>query len=378
MKSSKRITEIPMSGIRKMFDLAGPDSINLGLGEPDLTPPVEAIEGMCEASRQGKNKYGPTAGIPELRNAVADYFSKYGEMRGDNIMITPSGSTALLEVTQSMIDPGDEVLIPSPGFVIYSPHVRLAGGIPVEYKLTDDGTFQPDIGDIISKITPKTTMIIVNTPSNPTGGVLTQESKDALVDMAWEHDITILSDEVYCEFIYEGEHISFMDSPECAVVVNGFSKSYAMTGWRLGWAMGPKELMRHICKIHQFGIMSAPTTAQFAGIEAIRTGDDDIARMRDQYDLRRRYLLGELRSMGLECFEPEGAFYIFPSIESTGLSSEEFCERLLHEQEVAVIPGSAFGASGEGHIRISYSYSMSHLREACSRMKIFLENLKQE
>ena len=160
--------------------------------------------------------------------------------------------------------------------------------------------------------------------------------------------------------------------------MDGFSKSYAMTGWRLGWAMGPKELMRHICKIHQFGIMSAPTTAQFAGIEAIRTGDDDIARMRDQYDLRRRYLLGELRSMGLECFEPEGAFYIFPSIESTGLSSEEFCERLLHEQEVAVIPGSAFGASGEGHIRISYSYSMSHLREACSRMKIFLENLKQE
>ena len=165
---------------------------------------------------------------------------------------------------------------------------------------------------------------------------------------------------------------------ERTIVVDGFSKSYAMTGWRLGWAMGPKELMRHICKIHQFGIMSAPTTAQFAGIEAIRTGDDDIARMRDQYDLRRRYLLGELRSMGLECFEPEGAFYIFPSIESTGLSSEEFCERLLHEQEVAVIPGSAFGASGEGHIRISYSYSMNHLREACSRMKIFLENLKQE
>ena len=211
---------------------------------------------------------------------------------------------------------------------------------------------------------------------------MNRDELQAIANVIRETNIMVLSDEIYNSLTYGPDrHVCFAEidgMQERTIVVDGFSKSYAMTGWRLGWAMGPKELMRHICKIHQFGIMSAPTTAQFAGIEAIRTGDDDIARMRDQYDLRRRYLLGELRSMGLECFEPEGAFYIFPSIESTGLSSEEFCERLLHEQEVAVIPGSAFGASGEGHVRISYSYSMKHLREACSRMRKFLENLKNE
>ncbi|MDO5854059.1 MAG: aminotransferase class I/II-fold pyridoxal phosphate-dependent enzyme, partial [Thermoplasmata archaeon] len=215
MKSSKRISEIPMSGIRKMFDLAGPDSVNLGLGEPDLDPPAEAIEAMCAASKAGRNKYGPTAGIPELRSAVADYFSPYGRLDGSNIMVTPSGSTALLEVTQSMVDPGDEVLVPSPGFVIYAPHASLAGGTPVEYGLTDDGLFQPDIEMIKERITPRTSMIVVNTPSNPTGGVLTKESKKALLDIARDNDITILADEVYCEFVYEGEHQSFMDSLDC-------------------------------------------------------------------------------------------------------------------------------------------------------------------
>ena len=224
---------------------------------------------------------------------------------------------------------------------------------------------------------------MLNSPSNPTGMVYTKAELEAIAEVCCRHNIYVIADEIYCNLVYDNnEFVSFAslgeDVKERTILVNGVSKSYAMTGWRLGWAMGPKELMRHICKIHQFGIMSAPTTAQFAGIEAIRTGEDDIERMREQYDLRRRYLLGELRSMGLECFEPQGAFYMFPSIESTGLSSDEFCERLLHEQEVAVIPGSAFGESGEGHVRISYSYSMNHLREACSRIRKFLQTLQAE
>ena len=234
MKISRRIADIPMSGIRKMFDLAGPDSINLGLGEPDLDPPKEAIEGMNAAALAGLNKYGPTAGIMDLRNAVAEYCSKFSPIDGGNVMITPSGSTALLEITQSMVDPGDEVMVPSPGFVIYGPHAELAGGRAVEYRLTDDGTFQPDIDDIQSKITAKTSMIVVNTPSNPTGGVLTEENKRALCDIARDRGITILADEVYNEFVYEGEPVSFMDSLDCAVVASGFSKMMAVTGWRMG------------------------------------------------------------------------------------------------------------------------------------------------
>ena len=360
MKSSKRITEIPMSGIRKMFDLAGPDSINLGLGEPDLAPPMEAIEGMCEASRQGKNKYGPTAGIPELRNAVADYFSKYGEMRGDNIMITPSGSTALLEVTQSMIDPGDEVLIPSPGFVIYSPHVRLAGGIPVEYKLTDDGTFQPDLGDIISKITPKTTMIIVNTPSNPTGGVLTQESKDALVDMAWEHDITILSDEVYCEFIYEGEHVSFMDSPECAVVVNGFSKMMAVTGWRMGFVFVNDEMMESLIKM-QYHVCASPNMPAMYGIlTALPHMKPYLDNARSVFRNRRDLICKRINEIdGMHIEPPKGAFYAFPSY-SQDISSQDLANELARAGLICT-PGSAFGSYGEKHLRFSYAADESKI-----------------
>ena len=343
-----------MSGIRKMFDLAGPDSINLGLGEPDLAPPMEAIEGMCEASRQGKNKYGPTAGIPELRNAVADYFSKYGEMRGDNIMITPSGSTALLEVTQSMIDPGDEVLIPSPGFVIYSPHVRL------EYKLTDDGTFQPDIGDIISKITPKTTMIIVNTPSNPTGGVLTQESKDALVDMAWEHDITILSDEVYCEFIYEGEHISFMDSPECAVVVNGFSKMMAVTGWRMGFVFANDEMMDSLIKM-QYHVCASPNMPAMYGIlAALPHMKPYLDNARSVFRNRRDLICKRINEIdGMHIEPPKGAFYAFPSY-SQDISSQDLANELARAGLICT-PGSAFGSYGEKHLRFSYAADESKI-----------------
>ena len=375
MKSSKRINEIPMSGIRKMFDLAGPGSVNLGLGEPDLNPPAEAIEGMCEASRQGRNKYGPTAGIPELRDAIADYFSKFGEMKGSNIMVTPSGSTALLEVTQSMIDPGDEVLVPSPGFVIYAPHVRLAGGTPVEYRLTDDGAFQPDMDDIVSKITPRTTMIIVNTPSNPTGGVLTQESKDALVDLAWEKDITILSDEVYCEFIYEGTHVSFMDSPECAVVVNGFSKMMAVTGWRMGFVFANDEMMEPLIKM-QYHVCASPNMPAMYGILAALPHmqgylDDARRTFRGRRDLICKRI-NEIDGMSIE--PPKGAFYAFPAYEQDILSQDLANE--LARAGLICTPGSAFGAYGEKHLRFSYaadedkiSRGMDILSDVMSRQK---------
>ncbi len=360
MKSSKRITEIPMSGIRKMFDLAGPDSVNLGLGEPDLNPPAIAIEAMCEASRNGHNKYGPTAGLMELRTALADFFSPYGKMSGDNIMVTPSGSTALLEITQAMIDPGDEVLIPSPGFVIYNPHVRLAGGIPVEYRLTDDGEFQPDLEDIRSKITSRTTMIVINTPSNPTGGVLSNESKQELVSIARENDITILSDEVYSEFIYEGTHTSFMDSLDCAVVVNGFSKMMAVTGWRLGFIAANESIMDSLIKVQYHVCASPPMPSMYGVLAALPMMEPYLEDARTIYRKRRDLICKRINEIdGMEIIPPKGAFYAFPTysadIPSQDLANELACAGLI------CTPGSAFGQYGEKHLRFSYAADESKI-----------------
>lgn len=374
------------SGIRKFFDLAAdmPHCISLGVGEPDFKTPWSVRDAGIRSLELGRTKYTANSGLKELRGEICNYLQRRFDLhyKEENILVTVGGSEAIDLTIRAVVQPGDEVIIPEPCFVCYEPITQLTGGVPVHIATRAEDQFRLTADQLRAAITPRTKLLIFPYPNNPTGAVMSAAEMEEIAAVLRETNVLVLSDEIYSELTYGlDRHVSIASLPgmaERTIVVNGFSKSYAMTGWRLGWAMGPKELMRHICKIHQFGIMSAPTTAQFAGIEAIRTGDDDIARMRDQYDLRRRYLLGELRSMGLECFEPEGAFYIFPSIESTGLSSEEFCERLLHEQEVAVIPGSAFGASGEGHVRISYSYSMSHLREACSRMKIFLENLKQE
>ena len=374
------------SGIRKFFDLAAdmPHCISLGVGEPDFKTPWSVRDAGIRSLELGRTKYTANSGLKELRGEICNYLQRRFDLhyKEENILVTVGGSEAIDLTIRAVVQPGDEVIIPEPCFVCYEPITQLTGGVPVHIATRAEDQFRLTADQLRAAITPRTKLLIFPYPNNPTGAVMSAAEMEEIAAVLRETNVLVLSDEIYSELTYGlDRHVSIASLPgmaERTIVVNGFSKSYAMTGWRLGWAMGPKEIMRHICKIHQFGIMSAPTTAQFAGIEAIRTGDDDIARMRDQYDLRRRYLLGELRSMGLECFEPEGAFYIFPSIESTGLSSEEFCERLLHEQEVAVIPGSAFGASGEGHIRISYSYSMSHLREACSRMKIFLENLKQE
>ena len=360
MKIARRIADIPMSGIRKMFDLAGADSVNLGLGEPDLDPPKEAIEGMAAAAAAGKNKYGPTAGIPELRDAVADYFSKYGPITGSNVMITPSGSTGLLEVTQSMVDPGDEVLVPSPGFVIYGPQAELAGGKSVEYRLTDDGLFQPDIDDILSKITPRTSMIVVNTPSNPTGGVLTEESKRALCDIARDRDITILSDEVYCEFIYEGRHVSFLDSLDCAVVANGFSKMMAVTGWRMGFLCAEPELMDTLIKM-QYHVCANPATPSMYGIlAAFPNIGPYLDNAREVYRRRRDLITRRINEIpGMSLAPPKGAFYAFPSYDAD-ISSADLAMELAREGLICT-PGSAFGSYGEGHLRFSYAADESKI-----------------
>ena len=360
------------------------DIIDLSIGDTDFTTDESIINAAFRDARAGHTHYGDPKGDPELIDAVCRAWEEdFGQrLPRDHVLVSASSCLGMALVMLAILDPGDEVIVFSPYFPMYREQIELAGGVCVDVPTYASEDYAIDEARLRAAITPRTKLLILPYPNNPTGAIMDRDELQAIANVIRETNIMVLSDEIYNSLTYGPDrHVCFAEidgMKERTIVVDGFSKSYAMTGWRLGWAMGPKELMRHICKIHQFGIMSAPTTAQFAGIEAIRTGDDDIARMRDQYDLRRRYLLGELRSMGLECFEPEGAFYIFPSIESTGLSSEEFCERLLHEQEVAVIPGSAFGASGEGHVRISYSYSMSHLREACSRMKIFLENLKQE
>lgn len=353
MKISKRISEIPMSGIRKMFDLAGPDSINLGLGEPDLAPPKEAIEGMNAAASAGLNKYGPTAGIPELRAAVAERFSKYGDITGDNVIITPSGSSALLEITQSMIDPGDNVLIPSPGFVIYGPHAQLAGGTFTEYRLTE-GDFQPDTDDIQSKITPATKMIVVTNPSNPTGGVLNEETYRALSDIAEDTGVTILSDEVYDSFVYEGKHLSFMNQLDKAVVVNGFSKMMAVTGWRMGFACANEDIMQALVKM-QYHVCASPNMpAQYGILNALPHMDPYLENARKVFKARRDLIskrINEIPGMSIE--PPKGAFYAFPGYDMD-IPSADLAAELVREGLICT-PGSAFGSFGEGHLRFSYA-----------------------
>ena len=374
MKIASRIADIPMSGIRKMFDLAGPGSINLGLGEPDLAPPAEAINGMVDAAESGKNKYGPTAGIPELRDAIASYFSKYGEIEGANVMVTPSGSTGLLEITQSMIDPGDRALVPDPGFVIYKPHAELAGAEAVGYRLTDDGAFQPDIDDIQSKITPSTSMIVVNTPSNPTGGVLTEESKKALCDIARDKGITILADEVYSEFIYEGRHVSFLDSLDCAVVASGFSKMMAVTGWRLGFVCAEKDVMDTLVKM-QYHVCASPSMpAMYGVLAALPTIDPYLENARAVFKKRRDLIVSRINAIdGMSIVPPRGAFYAFPGFDKD-ISSADLANKLAKAGLICT-PGSAFGANGEKHLRFSYAADESKIESGMDILKNVMEGL---
>ena len=381
---SARVKEVQPSGIRRFFELAAkmPHAISLGVGEPDFETPWQIRRAGIQSLEKGQTFYTSNWGLAELRNQIAALVRRKYRLCYDadkEILVTVGGSEAIDNTIRAIVNVGDEVLIPEPSFVCYKPLTQMAGGVPVPLPTRAEDQFKLTADSLRAAITPRTKLLILPYPNNPTGAIMTRDELQAIATVIKDTNIVVLSDEIYNSLTYGPDrHVCFAEldgMKERTIVVDGFSKSYAMTGWRLGWAMGPKELMRHICKIHQFGIMSAPTTAQFAGIEAIRTGEDDIERMREQYDLRRRYLLGAFEEMHLDCFEPQGAFYMFPSIESTGLSSDEFCERLLHEQEVAVIPGSAFGESGEGHVRISYSCSMNHLREACSRIRKFLQTL---
>lgn len=381
---SERVKVVKPSGIRKFFDYAATmqDVISLGVGEPDFETPWQIRRAGIQSLEKGKTFYTSNWGLADLRREIAGLAARRYGLTYDaekEVLVTVGGSEAIDNALRAFVSLGDEVLIPEPSFVCYTPLTILAGGKPVPLPTYEKDSFKLTPETLRAAITPKTKALILPYPNNPTGAIMTRSELEGIAAVLRDTNILVISDEIYCSLTYGADpHVCFAELPgmrERTVVVDGFSKSYAMTGWRLGWALGPRELMTQICKIHQFGIMCAPTTAQFAGIEAIRSCDEEVVHMRKQYDTRRCFLVSELREIGLRCFEPKGAFYVFPHIPDCGLTSEEFCSRLLMEQRVAVVPGSAFGESGEGHVRISYSYSMNHLREACDRLRAFLRTL---
>ncbi|MGN1014251.1 MAG: pyridoxal phosphate-dependent aminotransferase [Butyricicoccus sp.] len=381
---SDKASVIKPSGIRKFFDIVNTmdGAISLGVGEPDFQTPWQIRRAGINSIEKGKTFYTSNWGLAELRHEISVYAKKNYNLDYDEqneIIVTVGGSEAIDNALRSFVSNGDEVLIPEPSFVCYTPLAIMAGGVPVPLKTTMETNFKLTADALRAAITPKTKVLIMPYPNNPTGAIMTREDLEEIAAVLRDTNIIVISDEIYCELTYGGRsHVCFAELPgmrERTIVINGFSKSYAMTGWRLGWVMAPRELLKPLVKIHQFGIMSAPTVSQFAGIEAMRSGADDIKYMREQYDLRRRYVYSGLTDMGMSCFEPEGAFYIFPNITKYCEDDEEFCERLLKSKKVAVVPGSAFGESGRGHIRISYSYSMQHLHTALERIQEFLQEL---
>ena len=368
------------SGIRKFFDLAAdmPHCISLGVGEPDFKTPWSVRDAGIRSLELGRTKYTANAGLKELRDEICNYLQRRFDLRykEENVLVTVGGSEAIDLAIRAVIKPGDEVIIPEPCFVCYEPITQLTGGVPVHIATRAEDQFRLTADQLRAAITPKTKLLIFPYPNNPTGAVMSAAEMEEIAAVLRETNVLVLSDEIYSELTYGlDRHVSIASLPgmaERTIVVNGFSKSYAMTGWRLGYAVGPAPLIKVMTKIHQSCIMSAPTTSQYAAITALRQCDDQIEMMRDEYNRRRRYVVKTLNDMGLTCFEPRGAFYVFPSIQISGLTSSEFCERLLREKEVAIIPGSAFGASGEGYARISYAYSVDHLQTAMKRIREFL------
>ena len=373
--------EMRPSGIRKFFDLAAdmPHCISLGVGEPDFKTPWSVRDAGIRSLEQGRTKYTANAGLKELRAEVCNYLARRFELSYEpqNVLVTVGGSEAIDLAIRALVKPGDEVIIPEPCFVCYEPITQLVGGVPVHIATRAEDEFRLTAEQLRAAITPRTKLLIFPYPNNPTGAVMSAADMQAIAEVLRDTNIMVLSDEIYSELTYGlDRHVSFASLPgmaERTIVVNGFSKSYAMTGWRLGYAVGPVPVIKVMTKIHQSCIMSAPTTSQYAAITALRQCDDQIEMMRDEYNRRRRYVVKSLNDMGLTCFEPRGAFYVFPSIQISGLSSEEFCERLLKEKEVAIIPGSAFGACGDGYARISYAYSVDHLQTAIHRIRAFLQ-----
>lgn len=381
---NKRIQQVKPSGIRKFFDIANEmeDVISLSIGEPDFTTPWHIREAGIRSIEKGRTWYSPNRGFLELREEISRYYQRRFGLEYDpasEVLVTVGGSEAIDNCIRVLVEEGDEVLIPEPSFVCYVPLTQMAGGIPVPIVTKAENQFRLTAAALREKITEKTKLLVLPYPNNPTGGIMKKEDLEEIAQVLRETNILVLSDEIYSELTYGGiNHVSIASLPgmrERTIVVNGFSKSYAMTGWRLGYALAPKEILDPMTKLHQFAIMSSPSTAQFAAVEALRHGDQDIAGMRSEYDIRRRFLVDGLRSIGLDCFEPQGAFYVFPSILRTGLSSEEFCQRLIYAEKVAVVPGNAFGNSGEGFVRISYSYSLKHLAEALGRIAHFIKTL---
>ena len=368
------------SGIRKFFDLAAdmPHCISLGVGEPDFKTPWSVRDAGIRSLELGRTKYTANSGLKELRGEICNYLQRRFELhyKEENILVTVGGSEAIDLAIRAVVQPGDEVIIPEPCFVCYEPITQLTGGVPVHIATRAEDQFRLTADQLRAAITPKTKLLIFPYPNNPTGAVMSAAEMEEIAAVLRETNVLVLSDEIYSELTYGlDRHVSIASLPgmaERTIVVNGFSKSYAMTGWRLGYAAGPAPLVKVMTKIHQSCIMSAPTTSQYAAITALRQCDDQIEMMRDEYNRRRRYVVKALNEMGLTCFEPRGAFYVFPSIQISGLTSSEFCEQLLREKEVAIIPGSAFGASGEGYARISYAYSVDHLQTAMKRIREFL------
>ena len=383
---SEKAVGIKPSGIRKFFDLAAEmdDVISLSIGEPDFKTPWHIREAGIDSLKKGRTWYTANAGLMELREEATKYLKRKFNIEYDpkkEIFITVGGSEAIDLVIRALIEPGDDMLLPIPSFVCYEPICRLAGGnvITIETKQEDD--FRLTAEQLRAAITPKTKLLVLPFPNNPTGGVMRREHLEEIADVLRDTNIMVLSDEIYAELTYGKErHVSFAEIDgmwERTIVVNGFSKAYAMTGWRLGYAAGPAPIISQMLKIHQYAIMSSPTTSQYAAVAAMRDCDEEILEMKNQYDIRRKFLVEAFNRIGLDCFTPEGAFYVFPCIKSTGLSSEEFCEKLLKSKKVAVIPGNAFGSSGEGYVRVSYSYSLDHLMEAVKRIEEFIKEIKE-
>ncbi len=383
---SEKTVALKPSGIRKFFDIVSEmdDAISLGVGEPDFDTPWHIRDEGIYSLEKGRTFYTSNAGLKELKEEICYYTKRKQGVTynpANEVLVTVGGSEAIDIGLRAVVNPGDEVLIPQPSFVSYEPCAIMAGGVPVIIELKAENEFRLTAQELEEAITDKTKILVLPFPNNPTGAIMERSDLEAIAEVIRKHDILVMSDEIYAELTYKEKHVSIVEIEgmrERTILINGFSKAFAMTGWRLGYACGPKEIIEQMLKLHQFAIMCAPTTSQYAAVEALRNGDEDVAQMRMAYNQRRRYLMHAFREMGLECFEPFGAFYVFPCIKEFGMTSEEFASRFLAEEKVAVVPGTAFGDCGEGYLRISYAYSLDNLKLAIGKLASFVEKLRRE
>lgn len=383
---SKQAVGLKPSGIRKFFDIVSEmeDALSLGVGEPDFDTPWHIRDEGIYSLEKGRTFYTSNSGLMELRQEICNYIKRKQGVTYDpkhEVLITVGGSEAIDIGLRAVVNPGDEVLIPQPSFVSYEPCAIMAGATPVIIELKAENEFRLTAEELENAITDKTKILVLPFPNNPTGAIMEREDLEAIAEVIRKHDILVMSDEIYAELTYKEKHVSIIEIEgmrERTILINGFSKAYAMTGWRLGYACGPKEILEQMVKLHQFAIMCAPTTSQYAAVEALRNGDGNVQEMRTAYNQRRRFLMNAFKEMGLECFEPFGAFYVFPCIKEFGMTSEEFAERFLAEEKVAVVPGTAFGDCGEGYLRISYAYSLDNLKLAIGKLADFVEKLRKQ